>query len=139
MRTTTSARKASLTTIMVHSYVVYKCHNKAGAWIKDNGISFFRFPKHKRKRAAWVKAIQRDKWQPSEARYVCSTHFEGEWHSGDPEDVNFRPTIFTYKEKIPTSVEKAPSDRVNSRILEQNIKVFSMIHIYSICSITSSS
>ena len=93
----------------VHSYVVYKCHNKAGAWIKDNGISFFRFPKHKRKRAAWVKAIQRDKWQPTEARYVCSTHFEGEWHSDDLEDVNFSPTIFTFNEKIPKSVEKARS------------------------------
>ena len=91
--------------------IAIKCSalTKAGAWIKDNGISFFRFPKHKRKRAAWVKAIQRDKWQPTEARYVCSTHFEGEWHSDDLEDVNFSPTIFTFYEKIPKSVEKARS------------------------------
>ena len=48
-------------------------------------------------------------------------HFEGEWHSGDLEDVNFSPTIFTFNEKIPKSVEKARHDRANRRSFEQVI------------------
>ena len=52
-------------------------------------ISFFRFPKDKRKRVEWVKDIQRDKWQPTEASYVCSTHFEGGWHRDDTLDQRF--------------------------------------------------
>ena len=116
---------------MVRSCVVYKCHNKAGVWSKDNEISFCRFPKDKRKRAGWVKAIQRDKWQPTEASYVCFTHFEGEWHSDDPEDVNFRRPIFTYKEKVLTSVEKARSARANRRSLESSTWFICMQYLFN--------
>lgn len=118
MRINTSARKASLTT-MVRSCVVYKCVNRANLSSKERNLSFFRFPKDKKKRTAWIKAIHRDRWQPTEASYVCSDHFAGGWHSDDPEDVNYRPTIFTYKEKVVTPSEKARSERVHRRNIEQ--------------------
>ncbi|XP_062602320.1 uncharacterized protein LOC134264038 [Saccostrea cucullata] len=106
---------------MVRSCVVYKCHNKADAGSKEKGVSFFRFPKDKRKRKAWVKAIQRDKWTPTEASYVCSAHFQGGWHSDDPGDINFRPTIFSYKEKIPNEREKARNQRLDRRNIIQEM------------------
>ncbi|XP_021377583.1 THAP domain-containing protein 5-like isoform X2 [Mizuhopecten yessoensis] len=104
---------------MVRSCVVFKCFNRADACGKEQGISFFRFPVDKKKRLAWIKAVNRDKWTPTNASYICSTHFEGGWHSYDYEDVNYRPTIFHYKEKRSTPTEKAREQRVSKRKLEQ--------------------
>ena len=116
MRTTTSARTESNVN-MVRSCVVYKCFNKADG--KGKQLSFFRFPKNKRKRQAWIKAVNRAGWLPTEASYICSEHFEGGWHSDDPEDNNYRPTIFSYKEQLASVSDEARKNRRCKRNLEQ--------------------
>ena len=91
---------------MVFNCVVYQCFNRQNKCTKDRKLRFFRFPKNKRKRTAWVKAINRKDWQPNEYSRICSDHFVDNWHSDDPSDVNFAPTIFNYKLCKPSDVEK---------------------------------
>ena len=40
-------------------------------------VSFFRFPKDKRQRRAWVARVRRAKWKVSEHSRICSAHFIG--------------------------------------------------------------
>ncbi|XP_069125298.1 uncharacterized protein [Argopecten irradians] len=106
---------------MVRSCVVYKCFNKADDRGKENCTSFFRFPKNKRKRQAWIKAVNRENWNPTDASYICSEHFDGGWHSDDPEDVNYRPTLFSYKQSTASDLEQARASRLLRRRKEQEI------------------
>ena len=50
------------------------CQNLAG----KSGKSFFRFPKDKKQRKAWVIAVKRGaKWKPTIYTRICSAHFVG--------------------------------------------------------------
>ena len=82
-------------------------------------MSFFRFPKDMRKRKAWVKAINRAEWVPNEYSRICSEHFVDGWHSDDPSDVNYRPSLFSYKEIPPSEADCARNDRRSRRNLLQ--------------------
>ena len=82
-------------------------------------FSFFRFPKDKRKKKAWIKAVNRDKWEPNEYSRICSEHFVDGWHSDDPEDVNYRPTMFKYKQQDLSTDGLARENRRASRSLIQ--------------------
>ena len=42
---------------------------------KGSGITFFRIPDREPKRSAWITAIRRKNWVPSEHERVCSVHF----------------------------------------------------------------
>ncbi|KAK3099228.1 hypothetical protein FSP39_001271 [Pinctada imbricata] len=106
---------------MVRTCVAYKCNVKQDEQSKAKGISFFRFPKNKRKRTAWIKAINRVHWYPTEASYVCSTHFKEGWHSDDPYDENFAPTIFSYKSQPQTEGEQLRDERRVRRNLEKEM------------------
>ena len=55
-----------------------------------------RFPNDGRKLRAWKKAINRDNFVPNEYTCTCSEHFVSGWHSDDPDDVNYAPTMFSY-------------------------------------------
>lgn len=58
-----------------------------------------RFPKDAKKRRLWVRALNREDFVPTDHSCVCSEHFMFGWHSDDPADENYTPTIFSYKEK----------------------------------------
>jgi hypothetical protein len=105
---------------MVKSCCVYKCTNRYTLTSKASGISFFRFPKDKKQRRAWVKAINRDDWSPNDNSWICSEHFEGGWHGYDPSDHNYAPTVFSYKKKSPSEAQIAREAR---RVDRQQSKV----------------
>ncbi|XP_052076157.1 THAP domain-containing protein 5-like [Mytilus californianus] len=107
---------------MVFNCVVFKCFNRQSTSDKENRCSFFRFPKDARKRKAWIKAVNRADWAPNEYSRICSAHFVDGWHSDDPSDVNYRPTIFSYKEKDPSVSEQDRNVRLASRNLLQTVK-----------------
>ncbi|XP_062596061.1 peroxynitrite isomerase THAP4-like, partial [Saccostrea cucullata] len=104
---------------MVIQCVVFKCSNRQGSKTKEKGVSFFRFPKDRKKRAAWIRAINRDNWSPNEYSRVCSEHFVESWHSDDPADENYRLTLFKYKIKPKSKSETARNARHSKRILLQ--------------------
>ncbi|XP_063405771.1 THAP domain-containing protein 11-like [Mytilus trossulus] len=90
------------------------CHSKANEAARNAGISFFRFPKDKRKRSLWTKVIHRADWEPNDSVRICSLHFVDGWHSDDT-DINYVPTIFPYKEKTHSTKQKARETRTVSR------------------------
>lgn len=104
---------------MVTHCVVVGCSNRQNKEAKENQISFFRFPKDLKRRRAWVKAVNREKWVPNDESRICSAHFVGGWHSDDPSDENYRPTIFAYKEKTPSESETNRENRRAKRNLLQ--------------------
>ncbi|XP_078331887.1 uncharacterized protein LOC144625315 [Crassostrea virginica] len=83
---------------MVKNCCVYKCRNVCNADARSRGLSFFRFPKDKRKRRVWIKAVNRDKWEPDKHSWICSDHLLHGWHGDDPSDDNYGPTLFAYKD-----------------------------------------
>ena len=96
---------------MVQTCCVYKCHNRL---LKSNSrfVSYFRFPKDKRKRAAWIKAVNRQDFVPNDQTRVCSDHFRSGWHTDDPSDPDYAPNVFTYKAE---KVDPERSERANKR------------------------
>ncbi|XP_061179613.1 peroxynitrite isomerase THAP4-like [Saccostrea echinata] len=105
---------------MVRSFCVVKCSNRDDTKGKRKGLHFFRFPKDGRKRRAWIKAINRDDFVPNEHTCVCSEHFVTGWHSDDPEDVEYAPTIFSYKMK---TVNPEREERLARRNLQKEFHV----------------
>ena len=58
------------------------CSNQ---YSKYNGLHFYRFPADLNRRNAWIAAISRKDWVPTEYSWVCSSHFisgelEGKLH-----------------------------------------------------------
>jgi len=51
---------------------VVGCHN---VFVKNSGISFYRFPTDKEKRERWIAAVKREGWTPNENTWICSEHF----------------------------------------------------------------
>lgn len=88
---------------MVKSCCVVGCTNRATKGCK---LSFFKFPTNKSKRRAWVNAINRQGWVPNSYSRICSEHFETGWHSDDRDDLNYRPTLFSYKCKEELTTER---------------------------------
>lgn len=62
-------------------------------------------------------------WLPNAYSRICSAHFVDGWHSDDPDDVNYRPTLFSYKEKVETEKEMHRTDRLVKRSLLQVINL----------------
>ena len=79
-----------------------------------------RFLKDVKKRRLWLKALNWDEFVTSEHSCVCSEHFENGWHSDNPSDENFVPTIFSYKEK-PFDVKR--QNRATRRNIQKVKKV----------------
>lgn len=88
---------------MPHSCCVVGCVTRRGSDSRAKGISLFRIPANRRKRAAWIKAISRKNWVPKEWDVVCGRHFVTGWPSDDPENVDYRPTLFM-KGHVSTSI-----------------------------------
>uniref|UniRef100_A0A8W8IAC1 THAP-type domain-containing protein n=1 Tax=Magallana gigas TaxID=29159 RepID=A0A8W8IAC1_MAGGI len=105
---------------MVIQCVVFKCSNRQGSKAKEKDVSFFRFPKDRKKRLAWIRAINRDDWTPNEYSRVCSEHFVDSRHSDDPTDINYRTTLFAYKSQQPSESQTARNERLSKRNLLQS-------------------
>jgi hypothetical protein len=67
--------------------------------------------------------VNRAHWLPNENSRKCSTHFVDGWHSDDPDDVNYRPTLFSYKEKVESEKELHRTNRIVKRSLLQVINL----------------
>lgn len=100
---------------MVKTCCVYKCNNQYDQKAKSKGLSFFRFPKNKRQRKAWIKAINRKDWTPGEHSWICSAHFIDGWHGYEAGDHNYAPTIFNYKLTPQTTAQKSRETRLEER------------------------
>lgn len=100
---------------MVIQCVVFKCSNRQGSKAKEKDASFFRFTKDRKKRLAWIRAINRDDWTPNEYSRVCFEHFVDSRHSDDPTDINYRPTLFAYKSQQPSESQTARNERLSKR------------------------
>lgn len=107
---------------MVIQCVVFKCSNRQESKAKEKDVSFFRFPKDRKKRLAWIRAINRDDWNPNEYSRVCSEHVVDSWHRDDPTDINYRPTLFAYKSQQPSESQTARNERLGKRNLLQEFK-----------------
>lgn len=124
---------------MVKTCCVYKCRNVFNADARSRGVSFFRFPKDKRKRRVWIKAVNRDKWEPGDHSWICSDHFLHGWHGEDPSDDNYGPTLFQYKitrSEEDLRREKRRLDRESTKVCIQYKLSLYYIYIYIIDSIT---
>lgn len=54
---------------------VPRCKNRCS---KGNGLHFYRFPSRateKDRRRAWIAAVNRKNWVPTQYSWVCSAHF----------------------------------------------------------------
>jgi len=78
---------------MPESCCVVGCTTRRNASSRTAGICLFRIPKNCRRRAAWVKAISRENWQPKNWDRVCGRHFVSGFPSDDPKDVDYQPTL----------------------------------------------
>lgn len=99
---------------MVKGCSVYGCTNRSNGSARDRGVKFFKFPKGKIKRRAWIRSLNRRNWQPTENSFVCSDHFVSGWHADEREDVDFAPTVFKYKAK---GIDEERSNRAFRRNL----------------------
>ena len=71
------------------SCVVPGCKSGYGSEGKlPPGVSKHFFPKDKKRRELWIKAIPRDKWKPSKASIVCSLHFSDDDFKTERQDSN---------------------------------------------------
>lgn len=43
---------------------------------KKGGVGLFTFPKEKFRRLAWIRAVRRKDWEPTENARVCGHHFQ---------------------------------------------------------------
>ena len=102
---------------MVKTCCVFKCNNQYDGKARANGISFFRFPKDKRKRKAWIQAVNRKDWLPGDHSWICSEHFLDGWHGDDPDDHNYTPTLFKYKSVPLTPAQKSRETRHEERLV----------------------
>ena len=86
-----------------------------------------RFPKDGRKLRAWKKAINWDNFVPNEYTCICSEHFVSWWHSDDPDDVNYAPTMFSYKLK---AFDQEREDRLARRSLQKVLKSQHQLNLF---------
>ena len=65
---------------MVRSCSALGCTNRDSEASRSKGIKFYRFPKNEEKRKLWLKALEREDFDPSESAAICSIHFVGGMH-----------------------------------------------------------
>ena len=57
---------------MTKSCCVFECKKSTK---KGKGLHFYQIPTEKCRRIAWIAAINRKNWSPTQTSYVCSAHF----------------------------------------------------------------
>jgi len=79
---------------MPESCGVVGCTVRRGPDSRKAGIRLFRIPTCPRKRAAWTRSISRKHWEPKNWDRVRGRHFVSGAPSDDPDNVDYRPTLF---------------------------------------------
>ncbi|KAH7954753.1 hypothetical protein HPB49_021510 [Dermacentor silvarum] len=92
---------------MVVSCCAVGCTKRAA---KGSGVGFFRFPKENTRRKAWVQAVRREKWQPSDSSRICGLHFITGAPSPFPNHPDWAPNVFAFK-KANREAEEKKCDR----------------------------
>ncbi|KAH9360206.1 hypothetical protein HPB48_000087 [Haemaphysalis longicornis] len=88
---------------MVVSCCAVGCTKRA---TKGSGIGFFRFPKEIGRRKAWVQAVRRERWQPSDSSRICGLHFINGAPSPFPDHPDWAPSVFAFKKADPAVLTK---------------------------------
>ena len=78
---------------MVKSCCAPGCENR---WSKGSSLSFYRFPVDPARRAEWVAAVRREKWEPTEHLWLCSAHFVSGSKSNDRLSPDYVPSVFSH-------------------------------------------
>lgn len=99
--------RLSTTFSMVVSCCAVGCTKRAA---KGSGVGFFRFPKENTRRKAWVQAVRREKWQPSDSSRICGLHFITGAPSPFPNHPDWAPNVFAFK-KANREAEEKKCDR----------------------------
>ncbi|KAH7980180.1 hypothetical protein HPB49_013667 [Dermacentor silvarum] len=76
---------------------------------------FFRFPKENTRRKAWVQAVRREKWQPSDSSRICGLHFITGAPSPFPNHPDWAPNVFAFK-KANREAEEKKCDRYEADV-----------------------
>ncbi|XP_071094830.1 peroxynitrite isomerase THAP4-like [Haliotis cracherodii] len=63
----------------------------------ENHHKFFRIPKEEDVRKKWIFVIRRKDWTPTEYSRICNDHFQKGRPSKDPNDVDYVPSLFSFK------------------------------------------
>ncbi|XP_077551917.1 THAP domain-containing protein 1-like [Haemaphysalis longicornis] len=88
---------------MVVSCCAVGCTKRA---TKGSGIGFFRFPKEIGRQKAWVQAVRRERWQPSDSSRICGLHFINGAPSPFPDHSDWAPSVFAFKKADPAVLTK---------------------------------
>ncbi|XP_013877229.1 THAP domain-containing protein 2 [Austrofundulus limnaeus] len=85
---------------MPHSCAAWNCTNRFTAQTRSAGISFHRFPKHKKLRKQWETAVRREGLSASSSSVLCSEHFRPENFDRTGQTVRLRagavPSVFSF-------------------------------------------
>lgn len=60
-------------------------------------VRTFEFPTNEEQRNAWIAAVRRDKWLPTESSHICSAHFVQGRPSSDPRHPDYVPSVFPHQ------------------------------------------
>ncbi|XP_013857161.1 THAP domain-containing protein 2 [Austrofundulus limnaeus] len=105
------------------SCAAFGCKNRRTSLSKHRGITFHQFPKDPGLRKAWILAVRRRDFKPSNKTVLCSSHFHDKDFDRTGQTVRLRehviPSIF---ESFPDHLKKAPvktrSTRTSRRACE---------------------
>ena len=78
---------------MVKSCAAVGCSNHL---VKGSTLSFYHFSADTDRRLKWVAALKREKWLPTQHRWLCSAHFISGRKSDDPLSPDFVPSIYKF-------------------------------------------
>ena len=72
------------------------------SWVRESlverlySLSFYCFPADPVRRAEWVAAVRREKWEPTEHSWLCSAHFVSGSKSNDRLSPDYVPSVFSH-------------------------------------------
>jgi len=90
---------------MPETCCIVGCSARRGRESRKAGIRMFRIPSCRRRRAVWLRSISRNLWEPKKWDRVCNRHFVSGEPSDDPDDIDYRPTLFMKVCKSDKSVD----------------------------------
>ncbi|KAL1421949.1 hypothetical protein MTO96_003941 [Rhipicephalus appendiculatus] len=102
---------------MVVSCCAVGCTKRA---TKGSGTGFFRFPKEINRRQAWVQAVRRERWKPSDSTRICGLHFITGAPSPFPGHPDWAPSVFVFTKADPAALTKK-CDRFERSLKRQRV------------------